>query len=231
MKESSKTQRVRDSKFAERFLTGRVIDIGAGDDLICPWAERFDLEQGDANEITLYREPLTYDAVHSSHCLEHMVSPQRALVSWWALVKPDGFLIVIVPEEDMYEQRHWPSLFNGDHKWTFRAEAGASWSPRSIILTELFQRLPGCDVVSVTLQDTNYDRSLQDNGTRRPPNVWISRLLIQLARLGPLGLILQKPMFRMLFAMGYAVDQTLGNALAQIQIVAKKHTLDTIHPS
>ena len=38
-----------------------------------------------------------------------------------------------------------------------------------------------------------------------------------------MGLALQKPMFRLLYSMGYAVDQTLGSALAQIQVVARKH--------
>ena len=77
----------------------------------------------------------------------------------------------------------------------------------------MFQALPGREVLSVELQDMNYDRSLQDDGTRKAPPVTISRILILLARLGPMGLTLQKPLFRLLYSMGYAVDQTLGSAL------------------
>ena len=223
MNESSKTRNVRPPTFATNFLQGRLIDIGAGDDLVCPWAEGFDVGDGDANVIASFRAADAYDAVHSSHCLEHMNSPQAALLEWWALVKPGGFLVVVVPEESLYEQRHWPSLFNGDHKWTFRIGGLGSWSPRSIDVRELFQALPGREVLSVELQDMNYDRSLQDDGTRKATPVTISRILILLARLGPMGLTLQKPLFRLLYSMGYAVDQTLGSALAQIQVVARKH--------
>lgn len=222
MNESSKTQRVRPPDFAAKFLKGRVIDIGAGDDLVCPWAEGFDVGDGDANVIARYRTVEGYDAVHSSHCLEHMNSPRSALLEWWALVKPGGFLVVVVPEESLYEQRHWPSLFNGDHKWTFRIGGQGSWSPQSIDASELFRALPGGEVPFVELQDMNYDRSLQDDGTRKAPPVTVSRILILLARLGPMGLALQHPLFRLLYSMGYAVDQTLGSALAQIQVVVKK---------
>lgn len=222
MNESSKTRKLRPPRFSEDFLGGRVIDIGAGDDLVCSGAECFDLEQGDANTITMHREALAYDAVHSSHCLEHMKSPPLALLEWWALVKPGGFLVVVVPEENLYEQRHWPSLFNGDHKWTFRIGNSGSWSPRSIELTGLFAALPECEVLSVDLHDSCYDRSLQDDGTHRAPPVTVSRILILLARLGQAGLALQKPLFRILYSLGYAVDQTIGGALAQIQVVARK---------
>jgi hypothetical protein len=77
-------------------------------------------------------------------------------------------------------------------------------------------------VLSVELQDMNFEHSLLDDGTRNAPPVTVSRILILLARLGPVGLALQKPLFRLMYSMGYAVDQTLGGALAQIQIVAKK---------
>ena len=120
MNESSKTNRVRSSQFISDFLQGRVIDIGAGEDPVCAWAEAFDVAEGDANKITRHRNAATYDAVHSSHCLEHMFDPFDALQEWWALLKPGGVLIVVVPEENLYEQQHWPSLFNADHKWSFR---------------------------------------------------------------------------------------------------------------
>ena len=33
------------------YFQGKVIDIGAGNDLVCSHAEQFDLEDGDANVI------------------------------------------------------------------------------------------------------------------------------------------------------------------------------------
>ena len=44
----------------------------------------------------------------------------QALEQWWQLVKPGGAMVIVVPDEDLYEQGAWPSLFNRDHSATFR---------------------------------------------------------------------------------------------------------------
>lgn len=70
----------------------------------------------------LMQEVLTnhYDFVVSSHCLEHMNNPEEAIRNWIRITKRLGYIVVTVPDWDMYEHRHWPSRFNGDHKtsWT-----------------------------------------------------------------------------------------------------------------
>ena len=114
-REASKTNQFRGKDFAGLYLQGHVLDVGAGGDLVCPWAQGFDMENGDANVIHRYFEPGSFDAVHSSHCLEHMLDPPSALRNWWSLVKPGGFMILVVPDEDLYEQGIWPSAFNHDH--------------------------------------------------------------------------------------------------------------------
>jgi hypothetical protein len=58
-------------------------------------------------------------------------------------MKPLGFLIVTVPDEDLYELESWPSRFNPDHKWTFTIMKTQSWSPRSINVLELTRELAG----------------------------------------------------------------------------------------
>src|SRR5438105_2923285 len=93
-------------------LSGRGIDIGCGDDPVRPDVERFDVEEGDANRITDFVPARdAYDYVFSSHCLEHMRDARATLADWWTLLKPGGTMFVIVPDEDLYEQRYWPSLF------------------------------------------------------------------------------------------------------------------------
>ena len=67
--ESSKTRRLRGAGFEEKYLRGRVIDIGCGPDLVVPHAEPFDVEHGDAQLIATLRPNGAYDAVCSSHCL------------------------------------------------------------------------------------------------------------------------------------------------------------------
>jgi len=78
-----------------------------------------------------------FDFMMSSHCLEHMVDVHETLKNWIRIIKPGGFLIITVPDEDMYEMGQWPSQFNSDHKWTFTVHKEQSWSPKSINLLDL----------------------------------------------------------------------------------------------
>jgi hypothetical protein len=48
-----------------------------------------------------------------------MNDPAAALSEWWQLVAPKGHLIVMIPDEALYEQGYWPSLFNPDRKCAF----------------------------------------------------------------------------------------------------------------
>ena len=59
------------------------------------------------------------DFLHSSHCLEHLDNPKEALHNWFRVVRPNGHLVITVPDEDLYEQGQFPSVYNADHKWTF----------------------------------------------------------------------------------------------------------------
>ena len=225
MDEALKTNRIRSKEFFTKYLSGKVIDIGAGDDLVIPTAERFDIEDGDANYITQYRKTESYDAVHSSHCLEHMFNPVNALNEWWLLVKPGGYLILVVPDEDLYEQGNWPSLFHGDHKNTFRLNKNNSWSPVSFDLEELVKNLPNVQIISSEIQDENYDYQLK---TSYPPEYkripLLLRALKKIIRKIPLvGKALLVKYENILFKFfGFPIDQTMRDALAQIQIVAHK---------
>lgn len=143
------------------YLTGQGIDIGCGDCPITSKAHPFDTADGDANHITDYLETNTqYDYVYSSHCLEHMNDPEQTILDWWKLVRPGGALIVIVPDEDLYEQGHFPSIFNFDHKHTFTISKAQSWSPVSLNMLDLANSLPGGKLKRLVVQDACYDRSL-----------------------------------------------------------------------
>lgn len=223
MKESSKTIDLRGSDHVRKFLNGRVIDIGAGNDLICPWAEGFDLSEGDANYITKYKPVDAYDAVCSSHCLEHMFNPAQALAEWWALVKPGGYLLVTVPDEDLYEQGFFPSRFNPDHKATFRLRKIDSWSPVSHDLEKMMSSLPGASIISAELQNDNYDSSLRFRfGERINTSALLQRLYLKLEKTFGYSSPLVTALRRRVFSWGLPIDQTHGNVLAQIQVVAQK---------
>lgn len=223
MKESSKTINLRGSDLVRKFLNGRVIDIGAGNDLICPWAEGFDLAEGDANYITKYKPVGAYDAVCSSHCLEHMFNPAQALAEWWALVKPGGYLLVTVPDEDLYEQGFFPSRFNSDHKSTFRFRKADSWSPVSHDLERMMAALPGASIISAELQSDNYDASLRFRfGDRVNRRSFLERLYLKLEKILGYDNSFVTVLRRRVFSWGLPIDQTHGNVLAQIQVIARK---------
>lgn len=220
MRETDKTRLLwGDEEWA--ILSGEGIDIGCGDSPVTGAARRFDINDGDANHITEYVED-KFDFVYSSHCLEHMSDPRKAILEWWALVKPGGHLFVIVPDEDLYEQGVFPSRFNPDHKATFTISKSASWSAVSFNVLDLVRSLPCAELVSLTLQDQGYCRQLYRHGGFSRP--WfLLRLMFQLnrrlnKRTGQANFIDK------LMARYYPVDQTLTEAaLAQIQFVVKKN--------
>ena len=137
--ESTKTQLTRSKEFINTYFSGDVIDIGGGNDPVVKYAEVFDLIHGDAQYILNYKNKESYDCVNSSHCLEHMKDVPSAIFQWWELVRPGGYMVTVVPHEDLYEQKVWPSIFNLDHKATFRLKRKSSWSPVSYDIYDLMK--------------------------------------------------------------------------------------------
>lgn len=206
---------------------GRGIDIGCGPDPVTSEARRFDLADGDANVVSQYVKE-QFDFVYSSHCLEHMHDPRMTILDWWKLVKPGGYLFILVPDEDLYEQGVFPSRFNDDHKATFTISKARSWSAKSINVLELGQSLPGGQIVRLQLQDAGYDRSLISFG-RTTPNL-LSRIVAKTQNLlvkafGQSSL----PGLRRLITTYYPADQTSApyQAQAQIQLIVRKVGGDT----
>jgi SAM-dependent methyltransferase len=147
MNETSKAliRRLNDTRYANTYFCGKGIDIGAGDDSLGRYKQQFplmtqvrawDLPDGDAQKMATVEDD-TYDFVHSSHCLEHMVNPFEAYKNWLRICKPGGYIITTIPDEDLYEQGVFPSTFNVDHKSTWTILKGKSWSPVSVNLIEL----------------------------------------------------------------------------------------------
>ena len=155
--EASKTREIL-TKEELALFEGNGIDIGCGLDPIFPNAKPFDMADGDANEITKFVDT-QYDYVFSSHCLEHMHNPKSAISEWWKLVKTGGHFIFTVPDEDLYEQGYFPSLFNDDHKSTFTIAKNNSWSNRSFNILDLVNDLPNSQLLKIETQDNDYNRS------------------------------------------------------------------------
>lgn len=169
-----------------KVFTGHGIDIGCGKDILnrnntypnILSVKAFDKEDGDAQYIDRYITDSKYDFVHSSQCLEHMYNPYVSLHNWWKLVKNEGYLIVSMPDEDLYEQGHFPSRYNHDHKWTFSINKRTSWSARHINTLHLIDTIQDAKIIKIELIDTNYDYSLKDvDQTRGDAEAFIEFIL------------------------------------------------------
>jgi SAM-dependent methyltransferase len=167
MKECSKSipRRLSQPNFSNRYFVGEGLDIGGKPDPLALYREVFsriasvrtwDLEDGDAQFLVGVPDA-SYDFVHSSHCLEHLHSPEQGLANWLRVTRPGGHVIVMVPDEDLYEQGRFPSTFNVDHKWTFTIHKPHSWSEKSINVLTLVSSLgPEAQVVRIELLDATY---------------------------------------------------------------------------
>jgi len=119
----------------DKYITGKVIDIGCGRfgsfgaDPITPDCEMHDIDMCDAHTMEIYEDE-SFDTVYSSHVLEHMEDPQKAVENWWRILKPGGHLVISVPEMFSYErQLHLPSRWNDDHKtmWVWGISLSYEW--------------------------------------------------------------------------------------------------------
>lgn len=161
-------RRALDPAFTDLFFVGEGIDIGAGPDGLSSQGAQFprmgsvrlwDIPDGDAMLMAGVPDD-SFDFVHSSHCLEHLVNPATALGHWLRIVKPGGYVIVTIPDEDLYEQGVFPSTFNPDHKQTFTTHKLRSWSTRSVsVLPMLCALRPAPHVVKVEQLLAKYDWS------------------------------------------------------------------------
>lgn len=166
MKECSKSilRRLSNPNFIRLYFKGKGIDIGGKPDPLALYIELFplvteiyiwDKDDGDAQFVSTVKD-CYYDFVHSSHCLEHLEDPYEGLNNWVRILKPNGYLIITVPDEDMYEQGNFPSKFNKDHKWTFTIYKKDSWSCKSINLIDLFKSIDNISIEKIELLNSTY---------------------------------------------------------------------------
>lgn len=117
------------------YARGRLLDVGCGEEKVFPSALGVDnckdnllfgaQIKPDFLCDTAERLPefadASFDAVYSSHTLEHIEDYQAALAEWWRLLKPGGHLILYLPAANLYPNRGEKGA-NPDHKHDFRRE-------------------------------------------------------------------------------------------------------------
>lgn len=145
-----------------KIMSGKGLDIGPGNDpLTC--AMTINLPDGGGDDITQILHPClyeTFDFIHASQVLEHMVDPDIAFGSWVKILKPGGWIIATVPDWTLYEQSSWPSRWNKGHQTTWSMDKdSARLSHRN--LPGWFSVFPKMNLRLCRLIDTNYNYNLK----------------------------------------------------------------------
>ena len=159
-------------RIAERqpYFAGTGIDVGGGHDSLAQYAsvlgfdscKNWDMPDGDAQYLASVPDG-TYDFLHSSHCLEHMVDPAVALANWVRVVRGGGYLVITIPDEEMYEHLHWPSRYNQDHKCSFTIYRGTPLLPKSInVFDLLIPASQSVEIIKVERIEAGYRFDLGD---------------------------------------------------------------------
>ncbi len=167
VKEASKAmkRRAKAKEYINQYFVGNGIDIGSGIDCIDQFKKKFknmksvkpwDLIDGDATYLDKEMEDL-YDFVHSSHCLEHLTDPFTALKNWIRVCKPGGYIIVTIPDEEMFEKLKWPSQFNPDHKWSFTIYNKEKRLPNSVNILDLLQAFENVKIISINVIEQGFN--------------------------------------------------------------------------
>lgn len=228
MTQSHKTKALHSSSI-DKFLEGKILDIGAGKDPISADAQIFDKQHGNAENILDYLNKEEFDTIYSSHCLEHMSDPVQSINDWWKLLNPGGSMIIVVPDNDLYEQGFWPSLFNKEHKATFTFGPITPGSRENHYnLIQLIDSLDGADIVTSEVQDNNYDYNLLGKKFGK-----IRRKIYSIAFTHKNTLhVIFNLIYKIIYPFAYKnsngnrhgkpIDQTLGSSLAQLMVICRK---------
>lgn len=111
------------------YTRGRGLDLGCGPNKVWPHAigvdnytetRLFGIQMKpdvvcDVTKLDVFGSA-TMDFAYSSHVLEHIEDYQSALREWWRVIKPGGYLILYLPDEDEYPKVGEEGA-NPDHKW------------------------------------------------------------------------------------------------------------------
>jgi SAM-dependent methyltransferase len=154
--ETAKARARREKEgFFVRYCRGRGLDVGYGGDLVSSNARGYDIENGNAQTLSGIPDE-SFDFVHSSHVLEHMVDVKLALQNWWRVVNPRGYLLLLVPDRDLYEKRQGlPSRWNADHKHFFLLDRDDL--PDTLALVPLIERtLPKVEFIYSKICDEGH---------------------------------------------------------------------------
>lgn len=98
-----------------------------------------------------------YDFINLPVSLHIMDDPVNFIKEAADFLVTGGYLVLTVPDEDLYEAGQFPSIRNGQCKRTFSIYKEKSWSPVHISLLSELQNMPQYEIIKIELVDTNFD--------------------------------------------------------------------------
>lgn len=122
------------------YTRGRGLDIGCGgfkayDHFIgvdnmhhaqeFGWDYKADVVVDDATNLDVFASQ-SMDFVFSSHLLEHIEKPEKALKEWWSKIKTGGYLVLYLPDDSLYPKLGEEGA-NPDHKWNLNRAVVHEW--------------------------------------------------------------------------------------------------------
>lgn len=121
-----------------------------------------DWDKNNEAEFILTKErERSYDFCYSSNLLEHVKVFQRSLLDFSLITKVNGYLIISVPDFDLYEKEIWPPIKNNDHVSCFSLDKSYSINTH-YNLSKTLSYHSNLEVVKLELADSNYDYSIID---------------------------------------------------------------------
>jgi len=114
------------------YCKGVGLDVGFGGCAIVPSAMCLDREElnpqraknqhaspthlvGDAEDLCWFKDGVL-DYVYSSHCLEDFYDTKKVLTEWFRVIKPGGYLVLFLPDEQVYRSVTPEGYRNSAHK-------------------------------------------------------------------------------------------------------------------
>lgn len=108
--------------FFDQYMSGKGAEIGYAGYIpeVVPILENcdgYDLNTLGYDGKTIPKPDEYYSYLYASHVLEHIADYVQAIQEWHRVVKPNGYIIILVPHKDLYEKKERPpSQWNADHK-------------------------------------------------------------------------------------------------------------------
>lgn len=182
-----------ESGFFEKYLSGpAILEVGYqgyehGNVPIVPQAIGLDIGYPGYDGESFPFADNSLDGVYSSHCFEHIGPWKAVLQDWHRILKPGGFLVIVVPHQFLFERkRRLPSPINPDHKRFYTAgsllaEIEEAFEDNTFRVRHLvendkgfdynllpYQGTDGCYEIELVIEKLATPRWHPDDGTVRP---------------------------------------------------------------